>query len=348
MKKKMQHASNLTTSYFFTAPRRHPTSSSAFLTQMAKTSVEFCVISARGLGRRSSLLKPQWFSVAWVDPNSKYCTKVDASGSSDPSWGMKFSVLVDGHNLNSLQRMALTVEVYRREPILLREHLQGVAVVKMEEYLDRFVHGEQKHGVIEETASFQLRRKKSDKAHGFVDISIRICKEEDAPAQSSGLHDGPKHPNQGGITLAIEDGPVYNYLPPPSSHFRGHNQVDDHYSSALPVTPATRPDPSTSGSNSYISQPPMIPQTLPPPTSNSSFFPPPYPARGGVPQSYINLPQRRFAGQNGAPNVGVGLGAGALAAGTLIFGESLLPGPSFNAGIDGASASLTLSSDAPF
>jgi Rieske Fe-S protein len=153
---------------------------------MAKTSVEFCVISARGLGRRSSLLKPQWFSVAWVDPNSKYCTKVDASGSSDPSWGMKFSVSVDEHDLSSLQQMVLTVEVYRREPIFLREHLQGAAVVQMKEYFDKFEHGEEQPGVVEETASFQLRRKKSDKAHGFVDVAIRIYKEEDVHAQLSG------------------------------------------------------------------------------------------------------------------------------------------------------------------
>jgi hypothetical protein len=42
----------------------------------------------------------------------------------------------------------------------------------------------------------------------------------------------------------------------------------------------------------------------------------------------------------------MGLGAGALAAGTLIFGENLLPGPSFGAGLD--SVSLTLSSNASF
>jgi hypothetical protein len=65
-----------------------------------------------------------------------------------------------------------------------------------------------------------------------------------------------------------------------------------------------------------------------------------------VPQSYINMPPRRFAGQNGSSNLGMGLGAGALAAGTLIFAENLLPGPNFGAGLDGAS--LTLSSDAPF
>lgn len=140
---------------------------------MTKISVEFCIISARGLGRKSSLLKPQWFSVAWVDPNSKYCTKVDASGNSHANWGTKFSLSVDEHDVGR-QQMELTVEVYRREPIFLREHLQGAAVVQMKEYLDKFAHAEEHSGFIEETASFQLRRKKSDKAHGFVDISIRI------------------------------------------------------------------------------------------------------------------------------------------------------------------------------
>jgi len=115
----------------------------------------------------------------------------------------------------------------------------------------------------------------------------------------------------------------------------------------MPTTPITQPDPSPSGNNGYSNRPPLIPQTLPPPTSNPSYFSPPYPAaRGQVPQNYINMPPRRFAGQNGPPNLGMGLGAGALAAGTLIFGENLLPGPNFGAGLDGAS--LTLSSDAPF
>ncbi|TVU36616.1 hypothetical protein EJB05_18556, partial [Eragrostis curvula] len=312
---------------------------------MAKTSVEFCIISARGLGHRSSLLKPQWFSVAWIDPNSKYCTKVDGSGNSDPSWGMKFSVPVNEHDLSSLQRMVLTVEVYRREPIFLREHLQGAAVVQMKEYFDKFVRGEEHAGVIDETASFHLRRKKSDKAHGLVDISIRICKEEDTHTQFSGSHEGLKHPNQVGITLAIEDGPVYSYPPLPSRHFRGHSQ-DDHYGDTMPTNPITRTDPSPTGRTNYGYEPPVLPQALPPRTSNPSFFAPSYPAMGQVPQSYINLPPRRIAGQSSAPNSGLGLGAGALAAGTMIFGENLLPGPSFGTGL--ADASLTVSSDAPF
>jgi Rieske Fe-S protein len=152
---------------------------------MTKISVEFCIISARGLGRRSTLLNPQWFSVAWIDPNSKYCTKIDASGNSDVNWGTKFSLSVDEHDM-SMQQMELTVEVYRREPVFLREHLQGTAVIQMKEYFDKFSQGKDPSGVTEETSSFQLRRKKSDKPHGFVDISIRICKEENNRATFSG------------------------------------------------------------------------------------------------------------------------------------------------------------------
>ncbi|KAL5221620.1 hypothetical protein ABZP36_026333 [Zizania latifolia] len=310
---------------------------------MTKISVEFCIISARGLGRKSTLLKPQWFSVAWVDPNNKYCTKIDASGNSDASWGTKFSLSFDEHD-TSLQRTELTVEVYRREPIFLREHLQGTAVIQMKEYFDKFAQGKEPSEVTEETSSFQLRRKKSDKPHGFVDISVRICKEENNYDTFSGSHGGLKYPDQVGITLAIEDGPVYNYPPMPSSHFKGHTQDADHHSNSMPMTSATRPGQAPSGSN-YSYQPPTVTPILPHPTSNPSFFTSPYPTRGQVPQTYINLPPR-MGGQNSAPNFGMGLGAGALAAGTMIFGENLLSGQSLNAGLDGAS--LSISNNAPF
>lgn len=244
------------------------------------------------------------------------------------------------------KQMELTVEVYRREPIFLREHLQGAAVVQMKEYLEKFAHGEERSEVIEETGSFQLRRRKSDKAHGFVDISIRICNQEDDHGRFSGLSEGLKNSDQVGITLAIEDGPVYNYPPPPYNHYRGHSEDADHYSNSRPVIPGPRPDPSPLGSN-YSYQPPMFPSTLPlPPTSNLGFFPPQHPGREQVPQNYINLPPRKPAGQNNAPNFGMGLGAGALTAGTMIFGETLLPGPSFSGALSGAS--LSVSSDAPF
>uniref|UniRef100_A0A0D9V756 C2 domain-containing protein n=1 Tax=Leersia perrieri TaxID=77586 RepID=A0A0D9V756_9ORYZ len=304
---------------------------------MTKLSVEFCIISARGLGRRSTLLKPQWFSVAWIDPNRKYCTKIDASGNSDASWGTKFSLSVDEHDMG-LQRMELTVEVYRREPIFLREHLQGTAVIQLKEYFDKFTQGEEPSGVTEETSSFQLRRKKSDKPQGFVDLSIRICKEENSCATLSGSQEGLKYPDQVGIALAIEDGPVYNYPPMPSSQLKD-TQDADHYSNSMPVTTATHPKQSPSGSN-YSYQPPMVPQLQPHPTSNPSFFTPQYPTMGQVPQTYINLPPR-MGGQNSTPNFGIGLGAGALAAGTMIFGENLLSGQSLNTGLDGASISIS-------
>ncbi|KAK4383140.1 hypothetical protein Sango_2804000 [Sesamum angolense] len=89
---------------------------------MGKVWVEVCLISARGLRRTSSLWKLQWFAVGWIQPEDKYCTRVDTSGNANPVWKTKFSVAVDTSDLK-FQDLALHVEVYSREPIFLRESL---------------------------------------------------------------------------------------------------------------------------------------------------------------------------------------------------------------------------------
>ena len=100
---------------------------------MGKFWVEVCLISARGLRRSSSLWKLQWFAVGWIDPNNKYCTKIDASGNANPVWKTKFAVLVD--DSQSQSQPTLHVEVYSREPIFLRERLHGTATVVLKEFL---------------------------------------------------------------------------------------------------------------------------------------------------------------------------------------------------------------------
>lgn len=154
---------------------------------MKKIFVEICIISARGLSRKSSsLLKPQWFSVGWLEPDNKYCTKIDASGSPNPTWKTKFSISVDQTD-TKLERMILTIEVYRREPIFLRERLHGVATVKLQEFLDKYTHDRDKtRSEFEETASFQLRERNSGKPKGFVDVSVRISNKEPGTTFNSG------------------------------------------------------------------------------------------------------------------------------------------------------------------
>lgn len=149
---------------------------------MTKIRVEVCLISARGLRRSSSLWKLQWYAVGWIDPNSKYCTKIDTSGSTNPTWRTKFSMLLDDEAESKWQGLALHVEVYSRDSIFLRETLQGTAVVVLKEFLTKYMNTKANEGSntgVEQVGSFQLRKKKSGKAQGFVDVSIRISDEDD-------------------------------------------------------------------------------------------------------------------------------------------------------------------------
>lgn len=149
---------------------------------MGKIWIEVCIISARGLRRSSSFWKLQWFTVGWIDPDNKYCTKIDASGSSNPVWKTKFAALVDESNI---QDMVLHVEVYSREPIFLREKLQGTASVALKKFLAKYNNNSTSSS--EEVGSYQLRKRNSNKPQGFVDISIRISKERENPASLPGI-----------------------------------------------------------------------------------------------------------------------------------------------------------------
>lgn len=155
---------------------------------MGKIWVEVCLISARGLRRSSSLWKLQWFAVGWVDPNNKYCTKIDASGNANPVWKTKFAVSVDTSESN-FNDLALNVEVYSREPIFLGEKLQGTATIVLREFLakhDKSCEASSRPGT-EEVASYQLRKRSSNKPQGFVDVSIRISEDREEPSSFLGM-----------------------------------------------------------------------------------------------------------------------------------------------------------------
>lgn len=155
---------------------------------MGKIWVEICLISARGLRRTSSLWKLQWFAVGWIDPNNRYCTKIDASGNANPVWKTKFAVSVDDSESN-LNDLALHVEVYSREPLFLREKLQGSATILLKEFLakhDKNSEASARPGT-EEVGSYQLRKKSSNKPQGFVDVSIRISEDREEPSSYLGM-----------------------------------------------------------------------------------------------------------------------------------------------------------------
>lgn len=156
---------------------------------MGKFWVEISLISARGLGRSSSLWKRQWFAVGWIDPNSKYCTKVDDSGNENPVWRTKFAILVDDkESETNLQDLALNLEVHSIDPIFLTERIHGSTVVILKEFLANKVQNSEvslRPGN-KEVRSYQLRKKDSSKPRGFIDISIRISEEKEEQSWNSG------------------------------------------------------------------------------------------------------------------------------------------------------------------
>lgn len=153
---------------------------------MGKIWVEICLISARGVRGSPSLWKRQWYAVGWVDPNNKYCTKVDTSGNANPLWRTKFAIQVDNSDPN-FQDLALNVEVYSRDPFFLTEKLHGSATVLLKEFLAKqLLKSEVSRSGNEELGSYQLRKKNSNKPKGFIDVSIIVSEDKEEPNSHPG------------------------------------------------------------------------------------------------------------------------------------------------------------------
>ncbi|KAE8714718.1 Acyl-CoA N-acyltransferases superfamily protein, putative isoform 1 [Hibiscus syriacus] len=303
---------------------------------MGKIWIEVCIISARGLRRSSSFWKLQWFTVGWIDPNDKYCTKIDASGSSNPVWKTKFAALVDESNVED---MVLHVEVYSREPIFLRERIQGTATVALKEFLAKYNNSSASSS--EEVGSYQLRKANSNKPQGFVDISIRVSEEKENPGSYTGSEGGlvlMDHRSDiplstgGGYPAAEATWPQPNmpfpYKHPPPYPTNNNNQ-------SLGVGQSSYP--SASG---HSHRPPPPP---PPPPSNVGYIPSFLPRT----ENYINMPSSVAApGLGPRPGFAMGVGAGALAAGAVLFSDDFMSGFDVPAGFQ--DANLTISTDPPF
>ncbi|KAL2550029.1 protein SRC2-like protein [Forsythia ovata] len=272
---------------------------------MRKLWVEICLISGRGLQRTSSLWKLQWFAVGWIDPNNQYCTNIDASGNNNPVWKTKFSITVDTSEPN-FQDLALQVEVYSREPIFLRQSLLGTATIVLKEFMDKYISNSEVSKPVEEVGSFQLRKKNSNKPQGFVDISIRISEERKDPGSSS---------------LGGQE--EYNLM----DHSGSINLVSQYIPQGIyqPRLPQTQPQEQASH-----------------PLANSQYGHP-----MPIPTNYSQLPNYPPVGRpaRGGPGFGMGVGAGALAAGAMIFGDDIMSGFDFLGGLQ--DASLTISADPP-
>ncbi|XP_047319909.1 uncharacterized protein LOC124923945 [Impatiens glandulifera] len=233
---------------------------------MGKFWIEVCLISARGL-RRSSLLKLQRYAVGWIDPSEKYCTGIDASGTANPVWKTKFSALVDANS----QDLACHIEVYCREPIFLRESLLGTATVVLKEFLDKYMKNTDISKPFVEVGSFQLRKHNSNKPHGFIDVSIRVCEEGEEPSSLTGNEGGgievSSDHSHGTINLTTTN----QYLPPdpaPFLHQAGTNTNIYSQPGQFPINYAS----SSVGHPNY-----------PPPPGTVNYMPPPLPLRAPAP-----------------------------------------------------------------
>ncbi|KAJ9553522.1 hypothetical protein OSB04_017567 [Centaurea solstitialis] len=318
---------------------------------MTKIWVEICLISARGLTRTSSLWKLQWFAVGWIDPNNKYCTKVDASGNANPTWKTKFSASID----STADDLALNVEVYSRDPVFLKERLQGTASIGLKEFLDKHrKNSDDQH--VEEVGSFQLRKKSSNRPQGFVDVSFRISPE---------THEGSSYEgDEVGIKLRIRDNGIN--LSSPIRNSENHSQTGYYSGEGGPNYPSSgyRPPYTPSPVGPSYHHPRMQPPPTYPYAGGSNHQPPPptYPYAGGsnhqpplpppynvgyMPSSsmdnYMNMPSSSSGPRAVRPGPGfaMGLGAGALAAGAVIFGDDFVSGFDLPTG-------FTISTDPPF
>ncbi|KAA8533949.1 hypothetical protein F0562_031466 [Nyssa sinensis] len=303
---------------------------------MGKIWVEVCLVSARGLRRTSSLFKLQWFAVGWIDPNNKYCTGIDASGNASPVWKTKFSALVDNSESN-VQDLALNVEVYSREPIFLREKLQGTATVVLKELIDKYKKNSEVSKPIEEVGSFQLMRRNSSKPQGFVDVSIRIFVEREEPSSSSG-NEGEimvmNNSNGSNLAIEFENG---------SSQALLHQPDPKNSPYAHPVPSPTNYSNQSGGGPSYPTeggaayQPPRTPPP-PPPPSNVGYISTFLPRTDHLPSSSINMSSSGAPpGHGGGPGFRMGMSAGALAAGAVIFGDDFMLEFEFPGGLQDAS-----------
>ncbi|KAH6830879.1 hypothetical protein C2S53_005803 [Perilla frutescens var. hirtella] len=307
---------------------------------MGKIWVEVCLISARGLRRTSSLWKLQWYAVGWIFPDSKYCTKVDASGKANPVWKMGFSTGIDPSE-PELQDLAVHVEVYSREPIFLRESLLGSATILLKEFLDKHSSDSGVRKPVEEVGSFQLRKRNSNKPLGFVDVSIRISEEREEPPAS--LYLGADE----GFNLNDHDGSIHGSLQSSKHHLRPPTSQQPETSYQMPIPPNYSPYPPPPAGSVPSYQPPRTPPP-PPPPSNVGYIPNFFPMTSNyAPSSYINMPSAVAPPARGVgPGFGMGIGAGALAAGAVIFGDDFMSG--FDIPGSSRDASVTISTNPPF
>ncbi|CAI8598673.1 unnamed protein product [Vicia faba] len=317
--------------------------------------VEFCLKSAHGLQHSTSLWKRQWYAVGWIDPNSKYCTKVVDSGKANPVWKTNFAVPVDD-SMPNVQDLALNVEVYCIDPIF-KEKLHGSASIGLKRFLFKQVkNNEASMPKQEGVRSYQLRKKKSNKPRGFIDILIHISDGE----KKLNSHPGSKERTvlldydnntqwtaEEGLCQAYPQKQPQDSIHQPENYEHTNVFVPDSYSVPFAATnysdqyegepsyhTAAGPSYHSAAGPSYCtaaagpSYQPHRTRTPPPsPPSNIGYIPTFLSRNDGLHTSFTDIPQfMEEPGQTVPPGAVLEISAEALAAGAAIFGDDFLSG----------------------
>lgn len=146
-------------------------------------------------------------------------------------------------------------------------------------------------------------------------------------------------------------GQAYPQQVPLASFQRPEKQAQTNVPYSHPMPFPTNYSNPTVGGPSYPSvagpsyHPPRAPPP-PPPPSNVGYIPA-FPRNDGWPPNYINMPSSGVGhAQRGPPGFAVGAGAGALAAGAVLFGNDFTSGFDVPSGL--GDPTLAIAIDPPF
>lgn len=143
--------------------------------------LEVTVISAQDLHRRRLARRVRAYAVAWADAGHKLRTGVDHAGGAVPTWNDRFLFRVDGAFLRS-DTAAVTVEV-RGTGGLGADPVLGVTRIVVSTFVRPGCGGRAGPQV----AALQLRRPRSLRPQGIVNVAVALLDAARAPP----LYGGP-------------------------------------------------------------------------------------------------------------------------------------------------------------
>uniref|UniRef100_A0A0E0K6T8 C2 domain-containing protein n=1 Tax=Oryza punctata TaxID=4537 RepID=A0A0E0K6T8_ORYPU len=141
--------------------------------------LEVTVISAQDLHRRFGR-RVRAYAVAWADDAHKLRTGVDLAGGADPTWNDRFLFRVDDDFLRS-ETAAVTVEV-RAPRRFGGDAVLGVTRIVVSTFVGSSGPSSARGPTGRQVAALQLRRPRSLRPQGIVNVAVALLDASDARA----------------------------------------------------------------------------------------------------------------------------------------------------------------------